>query len=97
MEEIKSFEERYNAMTPEQQKGLTQTLWVQNQQLAARLQRVQEQMQNQEAFKRLDYLFEVVRIGTFSEVFEDRCKTEIEDLIFGEAEVPTQVEPEKEE
>lgn len=75
MEENKTFEERYNALSEDQKKSFTFNLLRQNQQLA-----------EQVTFKRLDYLFKVVDNPVFPEELINKATKDIEMLLFGDPE-----------
>lgn len=87
MEEMKRLGEEFEALSPEKQRQAYITLMVQQKQLIARMQ----QMSDQAMFKKLDYLFKVVELGVFDENFENKCKSEIELIVFGE-ETPEETE-----
>lgn len=75
MEENKTFEERYNALSEDQKKSFTFNLLRQNQQLA-----------EQVTFKRLDYLFKIVDNPVFPEELINKATKDIEMLLFGDPE-----------
>lgn len=90
MEEIKSFQEKFQSMSDEQKLSLVTNLYMQNAQTVRQLQ----QMDNQVMFKKLDYLFRVVESTLFEGEFTKKCEEEIKLIMFGE-EAPTETTKEE--
>lgn len=75
---MKMLTERFEKMSPEEQKKAYVSLMVQNQQMVMRMNQTETQMM----LKRLDYLFKIVELGVFSEEFTEKCTKEIESIMF---------------
>lgn len=82
MEEIRIFQEQFEAMSPEDKKKTATQLFMQLRQASAQLR----QMSDQTMFKKLDYLFKVLELGTFEPTFTFKCEKEIQAIMFGEEE-----------
>lgn len=80
MEEIKNFQEKFKDMTSEQQLSIITNMYMREAQLTNRLRQLEDQL----AFKELDYLFKVIEIGTFSNELTKKCEDRIHAIMFAE-------------
>lgn len=88
MEEVKMFQDKFSSLSAEEQLSMATNLFMQNRNAAVKL----NQMDNAVMFKKLDYLFKVVELGTFNENFTAQCEQEIQAIMFGEPEEETEKE-----
>lgn len=86
MEEVKMFQDKFSALSAEEQLSMATNLYMQNRNAAIKL----NQMDNAVMFKRLDYLFKVIELGTFGVEFTTKCEQEIQAIMFGEPEEETE-------